>query len=220
MNEDELGVVVGYDGSPSAREALRWAADEAESRGLPLTVCHAWEWPHQEWPGEPVPLGLVQRPAQRLVKAAAAWVARRHPHLPVNSLTDRGSASDLLVELSGTAASIVVGARGYGTLRGMAAGSVSGQVAAHARCPVIVMRGDAEERGAREARLLVVRGARAGRGPRPASRLRRPGHGAPRALPRRRGPRGPRSRCRRPYGTAARTADTMCLRRHREGESF
>ncbi|MDA0633922.1 universal stress protein [Nonomuraea sp. MCN248] len=150
MNEDELGVVVGYDGSPSAREALRWAADEAEGRGLPLTVCHAWDWPHHEWPGELVPLGLVQRPARRLVKAAAAWAARRHPHLPVNSLTDRGSAADLLVELSGTAALIVVGARGYGTLRGMAVGSVSGHVAAHARCPVIVMRGDAEERDARE----------------------------------------------------------------------
>ncbi len=150
MNEDEFGVVVGYDGSPSALEALRWGAAEAAGRGLPLTICHAWEWPHHEWPGELVPLELVRRPAQRLVKAAAAWAGRHHPDVPVNTLTDRGSPSALLVDLSAQAALIVVGARGYGTLQGMALGSVSGHVAAHARCPVVVSRGNPEERGARE----------------------------------------------------------------------
>ncbi|TYB50938.1 universal stress protein [Nonomuraea sp. PA05] len=150
MNEDELGVVVGYDGSPPAGAALRWAAAEAAGRALPLTVCHAWDWPHHEWPGELVPLELVRRPAQRLVKAAAAWAARHHPGVPVNTLTDRGSPSALLTGLSADAALIVVGSRGYGEVRGLAAGSVSSHVATRARCPVIVMRGDPQERDARE----------------------------------------------------------------------
>ncbi|MEV4800368.1 universal stress protein [Nonomuraea sp. NPDC049421] len=150
MDTDELGVVVGYDGSPSAGEALHWGAAEADGRGVPLTVCHAWEWPHHEWPGELVPLELVRRPAQRLVKAAASWVARHHPRVPVNTLTGRGSPAALLTDLAAGAALIMVGSRGHGALYGMAAGSVSGQVAARAACPVIVMRGDAEERGARE----------------------------------------------------------------------
>lgn len=68
---DELGVVVGYENASSA-PALRWAAQEAAGRAVPLTVCHAWEWPYHEWPGELVPLELVRRPAQRLVKGAAA----------------------------------------------------------------------------------------------------------------------------------------------------
>lgn len=150
MNEDELGVVVGYDGSPSARRALRWGAAEAAGRKLPLTVCHAWEWPHHEWPGELVPLELVRRPAQRLVKAAAASAARHHPDMIVNTLIDRGSPSALLVDLSAEAALIVVGARGYGTIPGLAVGSLSGHVAARARCPVVVLRGNPEERDSRE----------------------------------------------------------------------
>ncbi|WP_353051477.1 universal stress protein, partial [Herbidospora sp. NBRC 101105] len=36
------GVVVGYDGSDFAMQALDWAMDEAEMRKLPLTVAHAW----------------------------------------------------------------------------------------------------------------------------------------------------------------------------------
>ncbi|AQZ63255.1 Universal stress protein family [[Actinomadura] parvosata subsp. kistnae] len=150
MDRDELGVVVGYDGSPQAGQALRWGAAEAAGRSVPLTVCHAWDWPHHEWPGELVPLELVLRPARRLVKAAAAWAGRHHPGLPVNTLTGRGSPSALLTDLSADAELIVVGSRGHGALHAMAAGSVSSHVASHARCPVIVMRGDPQERGARE----------------------------------------------------------------------
>ena len=36
------GVVVGYDGSKKGVRALDWAAEEARSRGAPLTVVHAW----------------------------------------------------------------------------------------------------------------------------------------------------------------------------------
>src|SRR5689334_20544689 len=35
------GVLVGYDGSPAAGNAVRWAASEAERRGRPLVVVHA-----------------------------------------------------------------------------------------------------------------------------------------------------------------------------------
>ncbi|GAA1695710.1 universal stress protein [Nonomuraea maheshkhaliensis] len=150
MDMDELGVVVGYDGSAPADEALRWGAEEAAGRGVPLTVCHAWEWPYHEWPGELVPLELVRCPAQRLVKAAAAWAGRHHPHVPVNTLTSRGTPSALLTDLSADAELIVLGSRGYGVLQGLAAGSVSGHVASRARCPVIVMRGDPRERDAHE----------------------------------------------------------------------
>jgi nucleotide-binding universal stress UspA family protein len=36
------GIVAGYDGSPGADEALRWAVREACERGTALTVCLAW----------------------------------------------------------------------------------------------------------------------------------------------------------------------------------
>ncbi|GAA3560876.1 universal stress protein [Nonomuraea rosea] len=148
--KDQLGVVVGYDTSPSAQEALWWGAAEAAVRKVPLTVCRAWEWPYHEWPGELVPLDLARRPAQRLVKDAAAWVVRHHPEVPLNTLTDRGQPAEILTDLSGDAELIVVGTRGYGGLGGLVAGSVSAHVAAHAACPVIVMCGRPDEGDARE----------------------------------------------------------------------
>ncbi|MGB5953213.1 MAG: universal stress protein, partial [Ornithinimicrobium sp.] len=38
MNASEQSVVVGYDGSPAAGKAVRWAAFEAARRDQPLTV--------------------------------------------------------------------------------------------------------------------------------------------------------------------------------------
>ncbi|MFC4119845.1 universal stress protein [Nonomuraea zeae] len=150
---EQLGVVVGYEDSLSARQALRWGAYEAAHRKTPLTVCHAWEWPYHEWPGELVPYQLARRPARRLLRHAAAWVGRHYPDVPVNTLIDRGSPSDLLSELSWDAELVVVGTHGRGTLEGLLAGSVSAHAAAHARCPLVVMRG---EPGARDAHRVMV----------------------------------------------------------------
>src|SRR6201990_1292378 len=44
------GIVAGYDGSPGAAQALRWAAREAFARGTTLTVCLAWTPDHMELP--------------------------------------------------------------------------------------------------------------------------------------------------------------------------
>ena len=41
-DREEDGIVAGYDGSPGADEALRWAVREACERGTVLTVCLAW----------------------------------------------------------------------------------------------------------------------------------------------------------------------------------
>lgn len=70
--------------------------------------------------------------------------------MPVNTLTDRGSAAGLLTDLSREAVLVVTGGREYGVLGGLMAGSVSGHVAAHAACPALVVRGDPDIRGARE----------------------------------------------------------------------
>ncbi|MGR6917912.1 hypothetical protein ACU635_27035 [[Actinomadura] parvosata] len=87
---------------------------EASGRELPLTVCRAWDRPHHEWPGEPVPLALVRRPARRLVGAALAWAGRHQPDVRVTPLTDRGSPSVLLTEASADAKLIVPSTRGHG----------------------------------------------------------------------------------------------------------
>jgi nucleotide-binding universal stress UspA family protein len=43
LASDPNSIVVGIDGSPSTRSILRWAADEARSRGVALVAVHVWE---------------------------------------------------------------------------------------------------------------------------------------------------------------------------------
>lgn len=70
-------MVVGCDGSAPSDLALHWAAGEAAARGLPLTVCHTWEWPYREWPGELIPTELARRPGRRLLERCMASPPRR-----------------------------------------------------------------------------------------------------------------------------------------------
>ncbi|MFF5211074.1 universal stress protein [Streptosporangium sp. NPDC000396] len=136
---DTCGVVVGYDGSDFSMQALEWAMDEAELRKLPLTVVHAWRWPYGEADDE---AKLHLRKAAEHVLYHGADCARS-----CSTITDvatdlyEGAAAERLVALSAHAELIVVGSRGMGTLARTVLGSVADYVAAHARCPVIIVRG-------------------------------------------------------------------------------
>ena len=52
MTGTTYGIVAGYDGSPGAAQALRWAAREARARDSTLTVSLAWTPDHIELPTE------------------------------------------------------------------------------------------------------------------------------------------------------------------------
>ncbi|TDC70697.1 universal stress protein, partial [Actinomadura sp. GC306] len=140
--EPVTGVVVGYDGSSEAVRALDWAAAEARSRGLPLTVIHVWEI----YIGGPVAIPMVDlgAVAQQTLDTGLEHVRKANPGLEVRGLLGRGQAAATLVEAGETADLIVLGPRGIGGFAGLVLGSVSTQVVAHARCPVVVVRGDAE----------------------------------------------------------------------------
>ncbi|WP_141576756.1 universal stress protein [Actinomadura sp. WMMA1423] len=144
MNDHERTdtVLVGYDGSPAADEALRWGVREARFRRLPLTVCHAWHWPY--------PLRLPDKDTLEVLRGAGAIVADegvRKAHnlaegLDVRWRLDRGWASAVLLEASRDAAVVVLGSRGHGGFEGLSVGSTAVQVASHAVRPVIVVRPD------------------------------------------------------------------------------
>ena len=63
-----------------------------------------------------------------------------HPDLVVTGRVRRWSGAAALVDASETAALVVVASRGHGMLHQLFAGSVAAQTAAHAKCPVVVVR--------------------------------------------------------------------------------
>ncbi|MBQ0995523.1 universal stress protein [Streptomyces sp. RK62] len=139
-----LPLVVGVDGSDPSLVAVDWAADEAVRHGLTLRLVHASLW--ERYAGTVPTLGAGRFServlAEHLVASAAERAARRAPGLRITTDILPAEAVDGLLHEGANAHALVVGDRGRGELKGLLLGSVSLGVAARARCPVIVVRGD------------------------------------------------------------------------------
>lgn len=151
-------VVVGYDGSDTSLVAVRWAAREALLRGRGLTLVHALLPPVSSGGfgvGMPPSLDLIDQleaAAHSEVDAMATALRGETPGLDVASVVSIGAPSSVLLEAAETADLVVIGSRGHGGFAGLLLGSVGSQVAAHASCPVAVIRDAADE----DADVIVV----------------------------------------------------------------
>jgi len=136
-------IVVGIDGSSGSREALRYAADEARLRGLPLRAVSAWHLPYTVYPGAGFTPVLnpseFEQAAQHLATNEITEVLGGKPDLEIDLVVRQGNAATVLLEESSEASMLVLGSRGHGGFAGLLLGSVSQQCAAHASCPVTVV---------------------------------------------------------------------------------
>jgi len=133
-------VVVGVDGSESALDAVRAAAAEAVLRRRPLVVVHAYTWGLM-----PPKVGrdpALKAAADRLVAAAVEVAEKAAPGITVTGEIHDGTAAGVLLRYARRATMIVIGDRGLGGFTGLLVGSVAVQVAEHASCPVLVVKGD------------------------------------------------------------------------------
>jgi nucleotide-binding universal stress UspA family protein len=139
-------IVVGFDGSPPAVAALRWAADEATLRGVELHVVQAWDL------AQALAALLAQRGMADGVPSAdevAASVLQRLEDdvaglLPADRLAtvrcrvEEAHPAAMLVEASAGAELLVLGPRGRGRVASLLLGSVTLACVQQATCPVVV----------------------------------------------------------------------------------
>ncbi|MFI1303039.1 universal stress protein [Streptomyces sioyaensis] len=132
-------VVVGLDGLGNSVPAVRWGAEEAAARGLPLHLLHAWT-------SQPLNLPLApeatnkRRFGAEVLGTAEAMALEAHPDLSVTTEQVAEQAVDALVERGGQAMMMVLGSRGHGAIAGFLLGSVSLHVLGRAQCPVVLVR--------------------------------------------------------------------------------
>jgi nucleotide-binding universal stress UspA family protein len=131
-------IVVGYDGSSAGERALKWAADEARQRNLRLHVIHVWPPPAM------LPAGFSPPPmpdSEVILQDAVTRAAAVAPNIPITTQASPGEVAKALVDASVEADTVVVGAREHRRERVHDFGSSAWQVATHALCPVVVVRG-------------------------------------------------------------------------------
>jgi nucleotide-binding universal stress UspA family protein len=154
MNASPAPVVVGVDASAGSYDAARYAADEAQLRGVPLTLVHAYTWPWIDLPltEEELTDPAVRDKARHLLNRIAHRIGAEYPDVPVVTELVEGPPPAVLVRRSGAAALLVVGHRGGGGFAELLVGSVAVHAAHHASCPLVVVRGT---RGPPDAPVLV-----------------------------------------------------------------
>ncbi|HEY3546877.1 MAG TPA: universal stress protein [Propionicimonas sp.] len=143
--DDSAPIVVGFDGSDFAQEALRKGLWLASKVGAPVRVVRAWTISNAPRPSTWAP-GYVP-PVEDFADAVLAQVRNQtarglaeYPDVPVTFAVPHGAAGRELLKASEDARVIVVGTRGLGGFSGLLLGSVSDQVVEHAHCDVFVTR--------------------------------------------------------------------------------
>ncbi|MEU8612415.1 universal stress protein [Actinoplanes sp. NPDC048791] len=139
-------IVVGIDGSQQNRAAVRWAAAEARRHDAPLKILTAYSWngPAEALGGVGELPDVIAQQFDQMATAAAAEARALEPGIDVSGAAVIGDPVSVLRQASRTAAMLVVGNRGRGGFASLLLGSVGQQVAAHATCPVVVVRGQRE----------------------------------------------------------------------------
>jgi nucleotide-binding universal stress UspA family protein len=134
-------IMVGYDGSTHADEALAWAASAARRQHAPLRIVHVARTFLDGYVVADRPSDLTTQVGNQVLADCVGRLRAIHPDLEVTTqLEPHDSVAAALTEASRDASLLVLGSRGRGGFAGLLLGSVSVTVAAHAHCPVVVVR--------------------------------------------------------------------------------
>ena len=148
MGDDRAIERIGcaWDGRPEADAALAAAEDLARRLRASLRVVRVLEPEHRVYPSE---LGeryaeVIENARETARRALESRVAHLSAAVRAEGLLDEGDAARELIDDSRHVDVLVIGSRGYGPLRAVLLGGVSGKVIRAASSPVIAIPNGAE----------------------------------------------------------------------------
>ena len=137
-------IVVGTDGSETAKQAVSEAVRLAKALSAPVHVVSAYQPTHARVSGAPEGAAKVWQPlpddeVERILTEAVAGV--RLSGVEVTSHASRKDPADALLAVADEvgASMIVVGSKGMHGARRLALGNVPNKVSHHARCNVLIV---------------------------------------------------------------------------------
>jgi nucleotide-binding universal stress UspA family protein len=140
-------IVVGVDGSASSLAALRWAVHQARLTGGSVDAVVAWRMPSSMTGFGFAPVAVadgseMEQTAKRALDQAVSKVVGSEGDPVVRRLAVQGFPAPVLLGASAGANLLVLGSRGHGGFSGALLGSAGQHCVHHARCPVVIVRGD------------------------------------------------------------------------------
>jgi nucleotide-binding universal stress UspA family protein len=132
-------------GSLGSLQALRYAAEEARERKIPLVPVIAWVPPGGDMSERSHPSPYLRQiwsdaARQRLLAAFEAGLGGAPDDITVEPLVERGETGPVLVDIAGQAGDLLVIGTGRRSLVGRALRkSVGRYCLAHAKCPVLAV---------------------------------------------------------------------------------
>jgi nucleotide-binding universal stress UspA family protein len=143
-------IVVGTDGSETAKQAVSEAVRLAKALSAPVHVVSAYQPMHARVSGAPEGAAKVWQPlpddeVERILTEAVAGV--RLAGLEVTSHAIRKDPADALLHVADEvgASMIIVGSKGMHGARRLALGNVPNKVSHHARCNVLIVATDGQQ---------------------------------------------------------------------------
>ncbi|MGW2582281.1 universal stress protein [Streptomyces virginiae] len=137
-------VTAGLDGSRESVAAARWAAHEADLRGVPLALVHVEEW--LERPPLAVATTEVQRQwARGLLREASEEIKGLYPELEITARRLSGIPATALAHAAASSDMLVLGSRGLGAITGFILGSIGAGTIAATDQPVVLVRAPRDE---------------------------------------------------------------------------
>ncbi|SDZ42766.1 universal stress protein [Herbiconiux ginsengi] len=136
------GIVAGVDGSETSLRAALFAAEEAQLRGVPLHLVHAWMEPaiwQEAYVYDEEILDEIALQHEGVVRDIEVVVKRRHPGLAMTASTVRGHAVHALLEFSPLPELVVVGCRSRSAMNRFVLGSASHELILNLDVPVVVV---------------------------------------------------------------------------------
>jgi nucleotide-binding universal stress UspA family protein len=134
-------IVVGVDGSESARSALAWAVREAAATEATVDAVCAYPAtivvsPHPAVPT--IPTEKFRRDATKILDEAILRIGAV-PGTTIRPVVSAGRPAEVLTACAVGADLVVMGTRRRGPVKGLVLGSVTHQVMSRVHCPVVVV---------------------------------------------------------------------------------
>jgi nucleotide-binding universal stress UspA family protein len=137
------GVVVGADDSYAGRAAVRFAAAEADLRGVGLTLIRAWDQP--PWLGSPTDRLIdeqrLRHEAAAILEGLSAVARSGHRSVEIHLRSVRRRAASVLAEASASALLLVLGGSRTSEAGATLLGAVSHDVLINIGGPTIIVHG-------------------------------------------------------------------------------